>query len=200
MDISLNSLKYSLEIYKHCIQTDIAEKIPLKDCSVDAVVSSFFWEHVLPELKPKILLEIYRILKPGGKIIFIYDVETQNPILKRLKTKDILGYKKMFIDKDGHVGYQTPIENKKIFESCGFKVLSHFGMERTIFMSQSVYKKIKVLDGFLGLIGKVGNIFDTRFLLYVHIFFLWLFDNSVGRLFPIAKSRIIRTIAKKNEK
>lgn len=46
-----------------------AESIPLPDSSIDRVVSSLVFHHLPDEIKCKAIQEIYRILKPGGKVV-----------------------------------------------------------------------------------------------------------------------------------
>lgn len=140
-DLSLSSLRI-LEFYECRVQADAAVCIPLPDKSVDAVVSSYFWEHIPPDVKPHILSEMNRILRPGGKLIFLYDVETQNPLIRRYKEKDRALYERLFIVGDGHLGYQSPVENLEIFEEAGFRVVTHKGMEKTWLQSPSVYTKM----------------------------------------------------------
>ena len=62
-DLSETAL-LKLDFYCTRIQADASKCIPLPSGSVDAVVSSFFWEHINPLDKPKILAECHRILKP----------------------------------------------------------------------------------------------------------------------------------------
>jgi SAM-dependent methyltransferase len=140
-DLSLTSLQRA-EFYEQRIQADIAASIPLPDESVDAVISSFFWEHIPAEVKPQILRHCYRILKPGGKLIFLYDVETENPLIRHYKKKNLALYRKLFLEGDGHVGYQTPKENRAIFEGNGFTVAERHGMEKTWLQSTPAYIKL----------------------------------------------------------
>jgi SAM-dependent methyltransferase len=140
-DLSFSSLK-NLDFYERRIQADASVCIPLPDNSVDAVVSSYFWEHIPPSVKPNILRECQRILRPGGKLLFLYDVETESPLIRRYKYKNRPLYNKLFIEGDGHLGYQRPLENLAIFEDQGFRVVEHHGMEKTWLQSPSVYTKL----------------------------------------------------------
>jgi ubiquinone/menaquinone biosynthesis C-methylase UbiE len=47
----------------------LAEELPFEDSSFDAVVSSLFFHHVDVDLKHKSLLEIRRVLRPGGQLL-----------------------------------------------------------------------------------------------------------------------------------
>jgi len=140
-DLSLSSLKKT-KFYDKRVQADAAVCIPLPDNSVDAVVSSYFWEHIPPSIKPNILRECMRILRPGGKVVFLYDVETENPLIRRYKYNNRPLYNKLFIEGDGHVGYQRPRENLAIFEEACFRVVKHQGMEKTWLQSPSAYTKL----------------------------------------------------------
>lgn len=140
-DLSLSSLKKT-KSYEKRVQADAAVCIPLPDNSIDAVVSSYFWEHIPPSVKPNILKECQRILRPGGKIVFLYDVETENPLIRRYKYNNRPLYNKLFIEGDGHFGYQLPEDNRALFEEAGFFVIEHRGNEKTWLQSPSAYTKL----------------------------------------------------------
>jgi SAM-dependent methyltransferase len=145
-DLSFSSLK-KVRQYEWRLQTDAAACIPLPDSSVDAVISSYFWEHISPSVKPAILNECRRVLRPNGKILFLYDVETDNPLIRRYKLHDGALYERLFIEGDGHVGYERPSTNLARFARAGFRVVKHVGMEKTWFQSPSVYEKLARFDG-----------------------------------------------------
>ena len=86
-DLSASSLAKVVH-YSDRIQADASATIPIASDSVDAVISSYFWEHMSPEKKPRILSECRRILRPGGKLLFLYDVETENPLIEWYKEKE----------------------------------------------------------------------------------------------------------------
>ena len=153
-DVSLASLK-QLPGYARRVQSDASVCIPLPDGSVDAVVSAYFWEHIPPAVKPAILQECRRILRPGGKIVFLYDVETDNPLIEKFKQRDRSLYDKLFIDGDGHLGYERPKDNVSAFEAAGFRVIDHRGKEKTFLQSPSVYIKLSEFGG------NTRRLFDT---------------------------------------
>jgi SAM-dependent methyltransferase len=194
LDVSLKSLQ-GLCNYKLSIQAD-ATVIPLANQSIDGIISSYFWEHIPPLTKDKMLTEFKRVLKPGGKLVFLYDVETDNNYISLLKKKDNALYNKLFLEGDGHFGYETPAVNKKRFMAYDFILKKHFGMERSALQSNSVYEKYRHLNGILGLTGRVGFFLTSGKLFnYASILFIRLFDETLGRLWPISKSRIIITVA-----
>ena len=140
-DVSRSSLMKA-EFYERRLQADATMCIPLPDGSADAVVCSYFWEHISPSVKPEILRECQRILRPGGKLIFLYDVETGNPLIQHYRHDDRVLYEKLFIEGDAHLGYQRPKENLATFEQAGFGVIRHQGLEKTWLQSPSAYTKL----------------------------------------------------------
>lgn len=145
-DVSFASLK-QLPGYACRVQSDASLCIPLPDESVDAVVSAYFWEHIPPAMKPAILAECRRVLRPGGKIVFLYDVETDNPLIEKFKQRDRSLYDKLFIDGDGHLGYERSKDNVSAFESAGFRVIDQRGKEKTFLQSPGVYIKLAKFGG-----------------------------------------------------
>ena len=47
----------------------VAESLPIETASVDAVTSSYFFHHLPSDLKPVAMREMWRILKPGGRLV-----------------------------------------------------------------------------------------------------------------------------------
>ncbi len=196
LDLSFASLQ-NLSYYQLGIQAD-ALNLPFPDNSLDGIISSYFWEHISHDIKNLMLIEFKRVLKPGGKIIFLYDVDTNNSLVMMLKKEQPLLYKKLFLDIDGHLGYETPNDNRKRFIKHGFIVLKHFGMERTFLQSNSVFEKFRHLRGLKGVIGKIGYFFTSGFVLQkVSIFVLRFIDVSFGKFINVNKSRILLSVLKK---
>ena len=88
LDLSAASLARVANLYAACLQVDLTQGIPLPDASIDAVISSFVWEHILPEHKPAVLAELRRVLRPGGKLVFLYDVDGRHPLYRRMRAVD----------------------------------------------------------------------------------------------------------------
>lgn len=195
-DLSLSSLK-KLDTYEQRIQTDAAICIPLPDNSVDAVVSSYFWEHIPPVIKPDILSECKRILRPGGKIIFLYDVETENPLIKRYKNQDKELYKKLFIDGDGHFGYQRPAENIEAFKLAGFSILQHRGMEKTWLQSSSAYNKLAQFGTTGNRLLSWGARLGQQPFFYLYTFLMRLIDTLICPWLPADWARIDLIVCEK---
>lgn len=189
IDLSFSSLARIGDIYETKIQTDSSGFIPLPDNSVDAVISSYFWEHILESDKNKILQECKRILKPFGKMIFLFDVKTDNPLIKSIKKNNPEFYTKSFIEKDGHLGYHSPKENENILLKNGFTIVEKFGMEKTFFQSPSVYEKLGLLHTISGNIFRTLNRITTK-LLKPYLVFLRVTDTIFKNILPDKWSRI----------
>lgn len=196
-DVSASSLEGLAEVYSTLLQVDAVECIPLPDGSADAVVSSFFWEHVAPARKLALARECARVLRPGGKLVFLYDVETHNPLIEHYKCRDPEAYRRLFLDADGHVGYETPDENSSTFEAAGFSVLEHRGLEKTPLQPASVYDKLAAFGGRLAPLFGLGRALGTRPLFYPYTALLRLIDTAIAPLLPQRWARIALIVCEK---
>jgi SAM-dependent methyltransferase len=196
-DLSLSSLR-GLVLYQRRIQADAATCIPLPDNSVDAVVSSYFWEHIRPIAKPHILQECRRILKPGGKIIFLYDVATENPLIRRHRRSNPHLYEKLFVQGDGHWGYQSSEENLAIFKNGNFEVVEHRGMEKTWIQSPSVYSKLSQFGTVgSGILAVAARLSQPPFF-YLHATLLRLVDTLICPMLPGGWARVDMVVCRKS--
>jgi SAM-dependent methyltransferase len=196
-DVSASSLEALADVYETLLQVDALRSIPLCNESVDAVVSSCFWEHVPPERKLGLARECARVLRPGGKLVFLYDVETQNPLIERYKRRDAATYQRLFLDGDGHVGYESPEENCSVFEAAGLSVLEHRGLEKTPLQPASVYDKLAEFGGGLAPVFRLGRALGKQPLFYPYTGLLRLLDTAVGPRLPERWARIALVVCEK---
>jgi SAM-dependent methyltransferase len=198
LDVSMGSLQTAAKHYELCLQADAAGFIPLADQSVDAVASSFFWEHIPAEAKVRILSELRRVLKPGGRLIFLYDVETFNPLVAAMRKKSPALYNAEFIDRDGHLGYQSPQTNLDTFEAQGFRVVEQLGLERTPLQSTTVYTKMQKWPSPFSGFGRLLHRIDaSRASLFAYIGVLRALDETIGKILPSRWSRMALTVCER---
>ncbi|MGK2861951.1 MAG: methyltransferase domain-containing protein [Chitinophagaceae bacterium] len=196
LDYSFTSLK-NISNYTYRIQAD-AIRLPFQNGSLDGIISSYFWEHILPEDKELMLKEFNRVLKPGGKVVMLYDIETNNHLIELLKKDDLARYEFLFKEGDYHIGYETIEENYSKFEKTNFKVIKHYGMERTCLQSRSVYIKLSEMNTAYGRYAKIMKwVTSNRYMEYLNIFMVRLLDETFGRLWKQSKSRILLSVLEK---
>jgi SAM-dependent methyltransferase len=196
-DVSRASLEQLGDVYGLKLWADAAACIPLADGAVDAVVSSFFWEHVPPALKSRVLGECWRVLRPGGTLVFLYDVATENPLIRRYRRRHPGRYRELFIEADGHLGYETPADNRRVFQAAGFEVLEQRGLEKTPLASPSVYDKLAAFPGRGSSLFRAAAAVGNNRLFYAYTALLRAVDTTVSPFLPPEWARIELTTCKK---
>lgn len=196
-DLSRSSLKRLQGMYAALLQVDAATCIALADQSVDAVVSSYFWEHIPPLLKPRILRECARILKPGGKLIFLYDVETNNPLIRHYKTREPALYRQLFIDGDGHLGYESPADNAQQFRAAGFSAVERRGMEKSFVQSPAAYTKLAEFGGGAPRLFRWAKWLGKKPLFYPYTAITRMVNTVIDPLLPTDWARIELVVCEK---
>lgn len=63
-------------------QQAMSFQLPFPDASFDCVVSSLMFHHLTPANKRKTLLEVHRVLRPGGQLHIADFGRPQNPLLR----------------------------------------------------------------------------------------------------------------------
>ncbi len=198
LDLSQRSLAKANGAYVARIQADAAQCIPLADGSVDAVISSYFWEHMQPIVKDKILAECRRVLRPNGKLVFLYDIETCNPLIGHFRKQRQDLYRKLFLEGDGHIGYQTPRANLEVIRNAGFKIVAQAPMEKTALQSPSVYSKLAQFGLRFSPLFKHLDSWATGRLFYPYTALVRIADLLAARTLPDNWARITITVAQKS--
>jgi SAM-dependent methyltransferase len=196
-DVSRSSLEALASVYSTLLQVDATKSIPLADDSADGIISSYFWEHVAPERKPILASECARVLRPGGKLIFLYDVATENPLIGHYERRSPELYRELFLEADGHVGYQSLEENRRIFGAAGLRVIEHRGLEKTPLQPASVYTKLAAFGGRAQPVFMAGQSLGRRPLFYPHTALLRTIDTLVAPWLPQSWARIALSVCEK---
>lgn len=196
IDVSMYSLRSLSDRYDLAVRAS-AVSIPLADGTCDGVISSCVFEHFTPADKAKVLAECFRILRPGGRLIFFYDLLTSNSLIARYRDVDPERYKVLFLDGDGHVGYESVAQNRSHFTEAGFDIEDERFHERTPLLSNSVWQKLAQWPGRFGSVARVGKALTSGPLRIPAMAMSVLADVTFGSLVPPDDARCVTTVARK---
>jgi ubiquinone/menaquinone biosynthesis C-methylase UbiE len=120
IDLSFSPLQEAKKRYDMVIQGG-CDALPFDCNTFDYVVSSDFFGHVRNADKDKIIKEIWRVLKPGGKTLHVIETDSSN-IWFKIAHKNPELFQKYFIEKiGGHVGLEMPEECVTRWRNDGFE-------------------------------------------------------------------------------
>ncbi len=78
-------------------QPGLAEALPFADATFDLVMSSMVMHHLPGDLKARAFAEMYRVLKPGGRLLVVDFEPPANPLVRAFLTQ-LLGRGMLSID------------------------------------------------------------------------------------------------------
>ncbi len=199
VDLSFSSLRKVTNFYRMAIQAN-ALRMPFPDNSFDVVTSAYNFEHFRPEDKDFLLGQLYLVLKPAGKLVFLFDCDSNNALFKYFKRNPRL-YEQSIIENDQHIGLELASHNIERFRKAGFSVTKCTGLNKTVFQYLPVYGWLKIYgegSPFISFVVKVASLvskFKQTWVPY-HASVSWL-DDLIGKKLPMDDSRLLLVIAEK---
>ncbi|SIO55321.1 Methyltransferase domain-containing protein [Singulisphaera sp. GP187] len=195
LDVSLNSLKFlHRKGWYHESVRASAFEVPYPDESFDFICAKFFFEHVSPETKPGLLREFSRLLKPGGRLIMLFDCDCSNRLWQWAKRDPDL-FQSAFIENDGHYGLMRPSETLELLKAEGYKVLGYHAANKTSLVHLPMlgwlgaYKsKSRVLRLVLPLTDAIAR---NRLLSTAYTFSVTAWDDIMEPLLPLDRARFL---------
>lgn len=191
VDLSRGSLALVDPEYEYALQAD-ALRLPLRDGAYDGVVASYFFEHIPLGQKDALLAELRRVLRPGGRMVLLFDVECHNPMFSLLR-RHPARYQAAIVENDRHYGLERASASLARFERAGFKVLSHHGANKTFAQHSSVYVWLKDFPSpalrALSRVGEGLSRYPAAAKGYTAL--VTLLDDAVEPVLPLDWSRIL---------
>jgi SAM-dependent methyltransferase len=135
------------------VKPGLANEIPYPDASFDVVTLIDVFGHIEKEQKDSSILEMFRVLRPGGIFIGFIECDAENFWYRTAKRRPDL-FKKHFVDRLGHFGLEFATEADARFRRLG---------------AQPV--EVRATDGLISAIGYLNCIFGRTEYLQL---FKWL--------------------------
>jgi SAM-dependent methyltransferase len=127
VDVSRASLREAHTLYAAVARAD-ALSLPFADASFDAVVSADLVGHIAPDDKPRLIAEIRRVLRPGGRTFHVVECDSNNWIFQRGKWRPKL-FQKYFVEEiGGHFGLEPAPKAAARFREAGLRPLVEEGL------------------------------------------------------------------------
>lgn len=122
LDVSRAAAMAARQVYDFTLVAGLAQ-LPFAAESFDFVVSVDVLGHVPLEDKDRVLGEIYRVLKPGGRTLHYIEAQAADP-LTVLEERWPHLYRQYILEPEGHIGVETPWQTIRRFRQQGFRPVS----------------------------------------------------------------------------
>ena len=199
LDLSLPTLETAASKYAWGVRAN-ACRVEFAPASFLAIVSCFFWEHMRPPDKDLLLEKFSRWLRPGGKVVFLFDVASANPFFTWTR-KDPDLFREAFIEHDGHYGLESASAALRRFAEHGFSVCWWHAMNRSPVQDLPVLGWLEPYGRkhrWAQAVSRAGKwISNHRIPNRLYTGSLQLFDDTLGRLLPLDWSRILLVVLEK---
>jgi SAM-dependent methyltransferase len=199
LDLSWGSLKKAADFYSVTVQAD-ALKPPFADGTFDLITSSYTFEHFRPDEKEVLLRQMHRLLKPGGKIVLIFDCDNNNPLFRWFKKDEAL-YKECFIEHDHHYGLQMASMNLRMIQDAQFCALKTRAINKTVLQYLPVFGWMapygKRLKGPAWVSGLAAEVARRKFLWMPYNMMINWLDLLVEKFLPLDHARVLVVTAQK---
>ncbi|MEK8022921.1 MAG: class I SAM-dependent methyltransferase [Candidatus Hydrogenedentota bacterium] len=137
VDLAPTRLKSAATLYDEVSVASLLA-LPYPDGFFDAIVSVDVMEHIPAQVKNAAINEMLRVLKPGGRMMHVLDLDSQKPLYRWAMRHTGL-WKKYFIDQMGHYGLETASQAIARFDSFGMKRLAAEATNRTFLQHPENY-------------------------------------------------------------
>lgn len=197
LDVSLNAVRELDPSYAYGVQAS-AFAMPFSDGTFDYVTAKCFFEHIPIAQKPALLQEVHRVLRPGGRLLLIFDTESAN-LLWRWARREPDTFQAAFIENDHHYGLTPPTQALKLLEEHGFHILHCHAANKTPLVHLSMLQWLQAYRGksrIIDLYSRLGTrLARHRTAAMAYTFAVTLWDDLVERFLPLDAARYLAVVA-----